>query len=162
MKRLFTCLFLFVTAVVPVIAQKTDAQKNDESLIKTLIETETQAWQKRDAVVPLNCWANVSYASQLVSLQDGQVITFTNAKLDLSKHAQLMMDGLGKANSAKFENKDYLIHINGNAAWVTFNQTNTGLEDKATRAYATRYLERMNGGWQIVHIGTVFYKPTEK
>lgn len=162
MKALFIPALVAVMALSNTALAQTAAQKTDESLIKTLIETETQAWLKRDPVALVMCWANVPYASQLVSMTDGQVMMSANTKQDFNKRAQLMIEQLGKSSGAKYENTNYLTRLNGNAAWITFNQLVTTPGNNKTQAYETRYLEKLDGVWRLVHSGTAFYKPAEK
>lgn len=146
--------------------QTTVAQSNDVVQIKAVVERETTAWNNRDAAAFADCWANVPEAGQLVSLIGGQIVSNHNTKLDMPGGTKTMLAEMGKPTGETFQNSDYLIRVNGNAAFAQFEQTVTAFDGRKQYAHETRYLEKMDqsdgsGKWKIVHVGAVFYNPAK-
>ena len=165
MKTLFLTLALSATALLATtqttLAQSAGTPDRDVAQIKAVVESETTAWNNRDAAGMADCWANVPEAGNLISLQDGTVIASHNPKTDMPAGIKTMMAGMGKSTGETFQNTDYLIRVNGNAAFAQYDQTVTAPDGKKQYAHETRYLEKMgqSGKWKIVHVGAVFYKP---
>ena len=137
------------------------AQSPDETAIKAVIEKETTCWNNRDAVGMADCWANVKEAGQLVTLQDGKgtVVSNRNTKMDMPAGVKATLASMGPASKETFQNTDYQIRTNGNAAFAQFEQVVTAVDGKKQYAHETRYLEKLKGVWKIVHVGAAFYVP---
>ncbi len=156
MKTLLLSLALSATALLATI-QTATAQSADVSAIKAVVERETTAWNNRDAAAFVDCWANVPEAGQLVSLIGGQVVANHNTKTDLPTSVKAMLAAQGKPNGETFQNTDYLIRVNGNAAFAQYEQVVTAPGGQKQYAHETRYLEKVGSAWKIVHVGAVFY-----
>jgi len=143
-------------------------QSADETQIKAVVERETTAWGNRDAAAMADCWANVKEAGQLVTLQDGKgtVMSNHNTKMDLPIAIKTMVASMGPASKETFQNTDYQIRVNGNAAFAQYEQVVTAADGTKQYAHETRYLEKMaqsdgSGKWKIVHVGAAFYVPAK-
>ena len=147
MKTLFLSLALSATALLatPKTAQ---AQSNDDTAIKAVIDGETKASHAADYKTYQTYWAKVPYASFLI---DGK---------------QYVGDALWKAAEGVFANSkpekaittrtDWNIRAVGNMAFVTFEQRDENLDTKTVRETAeTRYMEKINGDWKIVNVSVV-------
>lgn len=156
------CMFLSLSAAA-LMANSTTvrAQNADVAAIKAVVEKETTSWNNRDAAAMADCWANVPEAGHLVSLQDGKgtVISNHNTKTDMPNGIKTMMAGMGPASKDTFQNTDYQIRVKGDAAFAQFEQVVTASDGQKEYAHETRYLEKINGKWKIVHVGAAFYKP---
>lgn len=166
MKVLFLTLALSATALIAttqVAVAQANVSRPDVSAIKAVIERETTAFANRDAAAFIDCWANVPEASQLVIWQEANgkntIVSNHNAKTDMPTSAKAMIASLGKPTGDTFQNSDYLIRINGNAAFVQYEQVVSKMDGKKEYAHETRYLEKMDGVWKIIHVGAVFYTP---
>lgn len=137
------------------------AQSADVTAIKAVVEKETTSWNSRDAAGMADCWANVPEASTLVSLQDitHTVISNHNTKMDMAGDIKTIMASVGPDTKETFQNTDYQIRVKGDAAFAQFEQVVTAPGGQKDYAHETRYLEKMNGKWKIVHVGAAFYKP---
>ncbi|WP_020607250.1 YybH family protein [Spirosoma spitsbergense] len=167
MKTHFLTLALLASALMAT-TQTTRAQSSDVAQIKAVVERETTAWNNRDAASMADCWANVPEAGNLISLWDGKgtVIHSNNPQTNMAEGIKTMIASMGKSTGETFQNTDYLIRVNGNAAFAQFEQTVTAPDGKKQYAHETRYLEKMgrsdgSGKWKIVHVGGVFYEPAK-
>ena len=164
MKTLFLSLALSATALMA-IPKTAVAQSADITQIKAVIERETTAFNGRDAAAFADCWANVPEASQLVIWQEptgkNTIVSNRNTRQDMPTAAKAMIAGLGKPTGDTFQNADYQIRIKGDAAFAQYEQVVSKTDGKKEYAHETRYLEKTNGAWKIVHVGAVFYEPTK-
>lgn len=157
MKNLF---FWAVLTAALCVTNQSSAQNADEAAIKALIEKETTSYHNANVAGMIECWANVPQTLLLVSAVDAegkpQLYMSTNEKSDLPQQlTQMMKDA--KPDGITFQNTDYVFRINGNSAFVRYEQTET--DPKGTKIYAheTRYLEKIGGQWKIVYVGAAFY-----
>ena len=132
----------------------------DVSAIKAVVERETTAWSNRDAAAFVDCWANIPEAGTLVMMADANhtIISSRNTKQDIPISGKALIASMGKSTGETFQNSDYLIRVNGNAAFVQYKQVVTAPDGKKEYAHQTRYLEKIGEKWKIVHVGAVFYK----
>ena len=163
MKTLLITLALSAAALMA--TPKTAVAQADASAIKAVIERETTAFNNRDAGTFADCWANVPEAGQLVIWQekDGKntIISNRNTKQDMPVSGKALMSSLGKPTGETFQNSDYQIRTNGNAAFAQYEQVNNKPDGEKEYAHSTRYLEKIAGTWKIVHVGAVFYVPSK-
>ena len=161
MKTQILTLALSATALMATTQIAVAQSSTDVAQIKAVVERETTAWASRDASAFVDCWANVPEAGTLVTLQDTThtVVSNYNTKVDMPVSVKKMMADMGKPTGETFQNTDYRIRVNGNAAFAQFEQTVTAPDGKKQYAHETRYLEKMQGKWKIIHVGAVFYEP---
>jgi ketosteroid isomerase-like protein len=138
----------------------------EEAAIKSVIEKETTTWNARDTEGFVSCWANVPYAVQLVAhgvAQSNSGVAFsTNEKKNLPELVKGMFAGMGKPDGSTFKSDNYVIRVNGNSAFVHYDQTNTATDNKTNTYHEVRYLEKVNSDWKIVYVGAVKYPLIEK
>lgn len=139
---------LWLSALLPGLAQT-----SDQKAVQALIERETQSWLNVDVQAWKDCWASVPEARLHYSETNGKV-----HQIDMPGGMAGMLAGQ-KRSSAKFQNTNYKIRINGNAAFAQFDQVFSGTDGSKEYARETRYLEKMGGAWKIVHVGAMYYKP---
>lgn len=126
------------------------AQTPDEMAIQQVCEAETRSWLAADAATFNNCWQVRPYTRIFVTTEDGQTIAING---DQMKPA--MKDAMGGGGS--FKNSNYLFHIEGNSAWVTYDEVKT--DDKGTHpSHEVRLLEKVNGAWKLVGMSVHHYK----
>jgi hypothetical protein len=153
MKTLFLSLFLLVV-LMPVLAQITE-----NSAIKSLLEKQARAGLARDVDTMIETWANVTYATRLVSLPDSRVIYMTNEKLTQPEQIRKSFSAQ-PAEASTITHDNYQIRVNGRSAFVTFNSTIKKAVGQKQHAHEVRYLGKMKDGWKVVHVGQVFYTPS--
>lgn len=146
MQKFILALALFSLPTIALFAQSAD-----ETAIKKLCEAETRAWLAKDATTFNNCWQVRPYSRILVTTEDGNVFALGADQL---KAAQADVMGGG----GTFVNSNYLIHVDGNSAWVTYDEVKT--DDKGTQhpSYEMRLLEKVGGEWKIVGMSVHHYK----
>ena len=147
MKKLIMALTSFTIAIFTA-----QAQTADETAIKTVIETETQAWHEGNTQKQISCWNIQPYSKSLISLENGQLIHITEAD---AKNAPPQTQGDGGLSS----HNNYQIKVNGNMAFVNFDEVTTAKEGAKRYSREMRVLEKINGAWKIVAVSAHFYKP---
>ncbi|NIJ54795.1 nuclear transport factor 2 family protein [Dyadobacter arcticus] len=118
------------------------AQTADEKAIVKTIEDEKTASDNADYKAYLSHWVKTPYAS---FLYNGMLLTGDNLWKAMDQRW---------ANAKPHKNNnirtDWNIHVNGNAAFVTFSQQTENEEKKITSNTAeARFLEKINGEWKI-------------
>ena len=173
MKTRFFSIALSVGALVAgstlAAAQSAHDTQSDVSAIKAVIERETDSFFNRDAATSADCWANVPYASQLhaYTTPDGKNAVYFggNAKTNLPQQIASAVKNMGKPDGMMASRANYNIRVNGYAAFVTFDQTNTVMGNKQY-VHETRYLEKLQQTegtrqWKIIHVTAIAYKPDQ-
>ncbi|HEV7348974.1 nuclear transport factor 2 family protein [Telluribacter sp.] len=122
-------------------------------LIKKVIEDETNAWLQNDGKQMQSCWADLSYAAHTLTDDSGKAYVVTASEMS----DMLLRLSTQKPNEAgmSFSNTRYDIRPNGNAAWVTFEQTFLRPNGDRYTNLESRYLEKIGGNWKIVHMTTL-------
>lgn len=122
-------------------------------LIKKVIEDETAAWLRNDGKQMQNCWADLSYATHTLTDESGKAYVVSGPE---------MSDQIARLSAQKpnepgitFSNTRYEVRPNGNAAWVTFEQTFQKPNGERYTNLESRYLEKLGGHWKIVHMTTL-------
>jgi hypothetical protein len=134
------------------------AQSKDETAIKAVIEKETQTWLNRDADGQISCFANVPYSTMMVyhgSPGTNGVAFNVKGTADMADGIKKNLAGMGKPTGETFQNKDYVIRINGTSAFCVFEQATTATDGTKGNFHETRYLEKIDGEWKIVYVGAV-------
>ncbi len=152
MKKHLSSLWIMATLSL-LTSQLTMAQSADVKAIKAVIEGETQAWLNVDQKAYANAWANVPEARLHYSEPNGKVHEIDMSGDKASRFANQ------KPSNAKFQNTNYKIRVNGNAAFAQFDQVFSDTDGTTDHARETRYLEKMGGQWKIVHVGAMYYAP---
>lgn len=118
----------------------------EEDAIKKIIEGQTQASYDRNLEKSLSYWANVPYASY--------VLTSLNANLTGFEQIKNTYTFFIKANptpdKSKIETTYKSITIKGNTAFVKHEEAFTNEKGITTKQNCHRYLERINNEWKLV------------
>lgn len=127
------------------------AQVNDTTRIKQLLEKESASWRSGDVKAHADCWHIQPYSRILVSTPDGRFIDVPPA---------VMMNppagSTGKGGYAV--NSHYLFSIHGNNAWVSHDETSTATDSTKSYTSEIRLLEKINGDWKLVGQSIHAYK----
>lgn len=126
------------------------AQSADEMAIQKVCETETRAWLAADATTFNNCWQVRPYTRILVTTEEGQTMA-------ISADQMKAVTASAMGGSGTFVNSNYLFHIEGNSAWVTYDEVKTDAKG-AHPSHEMRLLEKANGQWKIVGMSVHHYK----
>jgi ketosteroid isomerase-like protein len=141
-------LFPLALAVGSAFGQTTDADA-----IKAVIRRETQAYWAADAKTFRDCWANLPEAKML----------YHSAMSNKVGHGHLPKYGpdqiaTRKPVEMKIKTTNEQVRITGNAAFVQYDQHATRQDGAQDYSHQTRYLEKINGAWKIVHVGSLSYQ----
>ena len=146
-KHILTALIFWAMSITAMHAQTTD-----ETAIKKVCEAETRTWLDADKKGHDACWHLQPYSMVMVSLPDGTFISVSGT--DINATEEKAMGGGGT-----FANTNYVVKINGNNAWTTFDQA--GADDKGNKKTSKelRILEKVDGTWKIVVMNAHLYTP---
>jgi len=147
---IFTLLLSSLLPFAPNAAAQKTASAEDEAAIKKVIEGETKALYDRDFKTFFNYWANVSYVSRVSTDQEGKVTKMTGDELRKMGEQYAAQNLKPSQETATREN--WLIRVNGNAAFVIFDQHNQYPDGKTRDSVEERYLERIDNEWKIVNV----------
>lgn len=153
----FILLFL-LTAIGPAYLTA-QSVADDEVAIRTVIERETQAYLDRNAGQQVGCWAERTGLSQRITLDNGHLVAANGDQASLRRGLETCFRQLTEPDRATFVNQQYRVRIRGEAAFVTFIQVLQPANQPAEHSQQTRYLEREQGQWKIVHSGVMYYEP---
>lgn len=124
------------------------AQSTDEKAIRTVIAGESAAFYQRNVDKVLSYWANVPYASHYYTERgSGYLRGYSTVSKAIRKYISEHPD-MGKGSH---KTHDFMIHVNGNSALVTFI-TDGLYGTKKSQSYDARYLEKINGVWKLVSV----------
>lgn len=138
----------FILAVSFVYCCHAFAQSGDEASVKQVIEAEKAAGDAADYKTYLSYWKKEKYSSFLYN-----GILFTGDSL-----WKAMDMRYAHATPQKVVNTrtNWNVRINGNSAFVTFNQQVDSEDRKRiSETREARYLEKTNGQWKIVNMTAV-------
>lgn len=125
--------------------------------IMEVITSESIAFWNKDFEAWARCWLHTPYIRMMGWWARGG-ITVTEGWETLSSRIKELMTENPEPNptAAKVRRENINMHIDGNMAWVTFDQygEDTGdLEmDMPGLSHETRILEKHNGEWKIVYV----------
>lgn len=150
--KLFTLALLLIGTAS--FAQNAAAQQaasaEDETAIKKVIEGETTAMYSRDFKTSFNYWANVAYISRVSTDKEGKVTKMTGDELRKIAEQYAAQNLAPSKETATREN--WFIRVNGNAAFVIFDQHNQYPDGKTRDSVEERYMERIDNEWKIVNV----------
>ncbi len=124
------------------------AQSADEKAVKAVIAGESAAFYQRSADKVLSYWAKVPYATHSYTEKgSGYLRGYDAISKTIKKYIREHPD-LGKGGH---KSHDFMIHVNGNSALATF-VTDATDGTRKSQSYDARYLEKINGVWQLVSV----------
>lgn len=122
----------------------------DEAAIKNVIEGLTTAMYARDFKTYLNYWSTAPYVSRVSTNQEGKVTKMTGD--EYRKTVEQYAAQKLKPSGERATRDNWLIRVNGNSAFVIFDQHNEYPDGTNRDSVEERYLERVNNEWKIVHV----------
>lgn len=128
----------------------------NEEAIKKVIEGLTTAAYTGDGKTYLNYWADAPYISRAGSYPSTGVTKVTG-----DTYRKQMQEALAKPSEPskdKVTRDNWLIRVNGNSAFVVFDQHNARPDGTTRHSVEERYLERMNGEWKLVNVTVLVEK----
>jgi ketosteroid isomerase-like protein len=135
-------------------AQLTTVNKqSDEDAIKQVIEGLTTSMYARDFKTYLNYWADAPYVSRVANDRDGKVTKMTGDQY--RKVIEQAATQSLKPSQEKATRDNWLIRVNGDAAFVVYDQHNQYPDGTTRHSVEERYMERIHGAWKMVNV-TVF------
>ncbi|HEY1870422.1 MAG TPA: hypothetical protein VGG71_05150, partial [Chitinophagaceae bacterium] len=137
MKRLqLICVAFFVYTAL-------QAQTNDTTAIKQLLEKESVTWRSGDEKAHADCWYIQPYSKILVSTADGKCF---EVPLSVMIHPPENMFGKGGSSV----NSNYTFSVHGDEAWVSHDEVSTAKDGTVSYSHEIRILEKINGEWKLV------------
>lgn len=144
MKTLLLAVTLVLAVLTPGWAQ------SDEDAIKKVLRNETEGFFKRDKAQWANAWAHTPYVNFAANLYGGDFL-LTQGWTNLEKQFANQFKSSKVTDKVSVQNNDYMFHINGNMAFVTYGQTLVDSHGKTT-SKESRVLEKINGQWKIINV----------
>ena len=129
---------------------------DDEAAIKKVIAGVTTSMYARDFKTYLNYWSTAPYVSRVSTDQEGKVTKMTGDEWRkmVEKYATQNL----KPSGEKATRDNWLIRVNGNAAFVAFDQHNQYPDGTIRNSVEERYLERVNNEWKLVNVTVLVAK----
>ena len=128
-------------------AQHTDftaPKSEDETAIKNVLEGETVAFKQRYESKALSYWSNALYVSHYYSAPGSGYVR--GDKLAATYLNFLKTNP--EVDNSPTDFHDYIIRVNGNAAWATWISDRSS-DNKKSTFHSASYLEKTNGEWKI-------------
>lgn len=135
----------------------TNEQSNDANAIMELIAAESVAFWDKDFEAWSLCWLHAPYVRVMGWWARGG-ITVTKGWENLSSRMKQVMTENPEPNptAARVRRENIHLRIDGNMAWVTFDQfgedTGDVRMDMPGLSHETRILEKHNDEWKIVYV----------
>ena len=156
--QLLLALLLIITAIFAQnsVAQKRPMVADDETAIKKVIEGLTTSMYARDFKAYLSYWSTAPYVSRVAIDREGKVtrITGDEYRKVLETYASQNL----KPSQETATRDNWQIRVNGNAAFVVFDQHNQYPDGTTRNSVEERYLERENNEWKIVNVTVLVAK----
>lgn len=129
---------------------------DQEAAIKKVIEGQTVAAYARDGKAYMSYWANAPYVSRVSSDAVSAV-----SKLVGDEFRKAITESGAKSTEPvkdKVTRENYVIRVNGNSAFVIFDQHNERPDGTVRHSVEERYLERINTEWKLVNVTVLVTK----
>ena len=147
---IFTLLLSSLLPFAPNAAAQKAASAEDEAAIKKVIEGVTTSMYARDLKTYLAYWVNAPYVSRVAVDREGKVTKMTGDEWRKMVEEYATQNLAPSKETATREN--WLIRVNGNAAFVVFDQHNQYPDSTTRDSVEERYLERVDNEWKIVNV----------
>ncbi len=121
----------------------------DQAAIKKVIEEHVAAFNKRQPDANLSFWVKAPYVSHsYVGPNTGYIRGFDK----LSTEVRAYMAEHPASTSTESRLSDFVMHVNGTSAWVTFVQDRYRDGKRVGGTYEARYMEKIDGAWKIAAV----------
>ncbi|MCP9769209.1 nuclear transport factor 2 family protein [Lacihabitans sp. LS3-19] len=118
----------------------------DEASVKKVIEGQTKASYDKNAEKALSYWANVPYASYVLTSMNANLTGYEQIKNTYT----MFMKANPTPDNSKIETNYTNIRIQGNTAFVKHEEVFTSDKGIVTKQNCYRYLEKINMEWKLV------------
>ncbi len=125
-----------------------NATKEEKAAIIKMLEADTKAFLAGDVAGLKNTWSFTPATRGMAVSPDGQRI-YGGSGDEMLKWVEAI-----KPTEITFANSNYNIHINGNMAWATFDQTRTQPDKSSSTTHEVRCMEKINSNWRIVVVAS--------
>ncbi|WP_373512060.1 DUF4440 domain-containing protein [Persicitalea sp.] len=123
-------------------------------MIRQVLEAETQAWLDNDGEKMGSYWADLPYAAHTVTDESGKAYDITATEID--EMVKRLSSQKPNKPGTTFTNTNFNIQPNGNAAWVSYEQTFHYPDGRESLTnIESRYMEKIDGKWKISHMITI-------
>jgi SnoaL-like domain len=119
----------------------------EEAAIKSVLEAEATAFKQRNESKALNFWLNAPYISHYYTAPglgyvrgDKLIATYKN-----------FLKTNPEVDNSPTDYHDYIIRVNGNAAWATWISESI-IDNKKVTVHRASYLEKANGEWKLCSV----------
>jgi hypothetical protein len=152
-----SCILIFLLCSTLSFAQgkkgkPASSAANDESVIKSIIEKETQAFFEIDQKSWSGYWAQVPYA--FWSFADTTDVNSFSGWDEIKKGFDNYFK-TSKPSAAKINRDWHTIRINGTMAYIRFTQTVDDGNSQRPPQAEVRVMEKINGDWKIVCVSVI-------
>jgi hypothetical protein len=133
-------------------------QQNDNAAVIQVIAAESAAFWDKDFAAWSQCWQHAAYVRMIGWWARGGVMVLEGWDA-LSDRIKTSMTGNPEPNPTALHvrRENINLRINGNVAWITFDQYGQDTGDLAMDmpglSRETRILEKHQGEWKIVYAG---------
>ncbi|GAA4419651.1 hypothetical protein GCM10023187_54170 [Nibrella viscosa] len=124
--------------------------QSDQDAIKKVLLNETQGFFTRDKAKWANAWAHTPYIYFAANLYGGDFMLIKGWS-NLEKQFANQFKSKKLLDKVSIQNANYTIHLNGNMAFVSYDQTLFDSQGKTT-SKESRVLEKLNGEWKIINV----------
>jgi hypothetical protein len=101
----------------------------------------------------VNYWHQTPQTTMYIILSPAHVINTKGASFNADSLQKNMLGG--DARPIDFQRTNWIFCMNGNSAYVTFDQMPNDTQAKQY-SHETRFMEKINGDWKIVSSNVVF------
>jgi hypothetical protein len=132
-------------------------RSNDASAIMDVIAAESVAFWDKDFEAWSRCWVHEPYVRVLGWWARGGVTVMKGWEAISERMKEVMTENpQPNPTAARVRRENINLRIDGNTAWVTFDQfgedTGDVQMDMPGLSHETRFLEKQDGEWRIVYV----------
>ena len=136
---------------------KPNKESNDFESIMEVIAAESVAFWEKDFEAWSRCWLQTSYIRLTGWWADGGITVIKGWEALGGQMKKLMTENPEpNPTASRVRRENINLRVDGNFAWVTFDQYGEDTGDKRMDmpglSYETRVLEKHNGEWKIVYV----------
>ena len=150
MRSILTIISIFAV-LFSVVSQQSVAADSDEAAIKVVNEKQLAAFVSRDYDGEAEVWAHEPYI--LHASHDPYLVGWEKLGANYKSNFASELDPSFVLHEMTASN--YKVHLNGNVAFVFYDQHSEYTEDgerKSADSKSLKYFEKKNGKWRIVAV----------
>lgn len=124
--------------------------QSEQDAIKKVLLNETEGFFTRDKAKWANAWAHTPYIYFAANLYGGDFLLVKGWD-KLEKQFANQFKSRKVMDKVVIQNANFVIHQNGNMAFVSYDQTLLDSQGKTT-SKESRVLEKIDGQWRIINV----------